>query len=344
MATGRRPDLGIRRAFQSYPLQLRELLRISSLPKPDLDRLDTERVKSFSENNAQGVVFAHDTVWFLSSEKGVFRFAIDGPDPFHPSDVRQESSVRLTDLVQTAVGLQGTYDHIGDLAYHDGLVFAPIRFKPDSPGTPLITGLVNAYWPAPVLPHVIMALTEDLRLVGWAALAPSASDSLCAVHPWNGLLYVTSADHPGELEAYEIGAFLARKDSPGDWGQAVAMPPRADARIRLLTENGAPDTSGGIQGITFSRNGRLYLTRFTSHEVLWVYTYFDNYVCVYDSLTGIRLSGPKEIDFSGIGDEIEGTDVHPSGVLYVAVADNDVNTDEFELYAFRLRDLPPDAV
>jgi hypothetical protein len=55
----------------------------------------------------------------------------------------------------------------------------------------------------------------------------------------------------------------------------------------------------------------------------------------------------RRVCLSGGYDEIEGISHHPSGVLYVAVAVNDwefVNTDDFNLYTFRFRNLPPEAV
>ena len=57
---------------------------------------------------------------------------------------------------------------------------------------------------------------------------------------------------------------------------------------------------------------------------------------IYSALTGTRLAVSPELDFPATWDEIEGLTIHPSGIMYVAVADIDYpSKDEFELYAFR---------
>ena len=70
---------------------------------------------------------------------------------------------------------------------------------------------------------------------------------------------------------------------------------------------------------------------------------------MYSALTGRRFGDGREWDFAGSGDEIEGIAVHPSGVLYVVVADNNtelppISQDDFDLYAFRFPTLGPSEV
>jgi hypothetical protein len=93
-----------------------------------------------------------------------------------------------------------------------------------------------------------------------------------------------------------------------------------------------------MQGVAFSVNGRVYVTR-SLGDGPW-----NNLIYVYSALTGRRFGEGREWDFPGSGDEIEGIAIHPSGVLYVAVADNDnetFDTDDFDLYTFRFRSLGP---
>ena len=123
-------------------------------------------------------------------------------------------------------------------------------------------------------------------------------------------------------------------------GDSVAVTRRPDDDIQLTTPTGVKDEEG-IQGLAFSTNGRIYVTR-SLGEGPW-----NNLIYVYNALTGQRFGEGREWDFSGSNDEIEGISVHPSGVLYVAVADNDteaIDTDDFDLYTFRFQHLGIDEV
>ncbi len=327
-STGVQPQSGIRRGFQTYPLSVRELVRVARLPSPNLTALepdDPDAFHSFRENEAQGIVFAGGTRWFLSSRYRMFRYRMIGSDPFRPTSVTREAETSL-ELVADRAGLdRDNVDHIGDLAYANGLLFAPLRS---------LRG-----------PHVIVGLNEGLRVVAWGELAQSAADYLCAVHPWNGLLYVMGGgSQSDQLEAYDVALFLAARDRSAEWGRRVSLPRNEGATIRLTKPNGTADAQGG-QGVAFSANGRIYVTRALEHSVLGRTLHWHNRIYVYSALTGRRFGDGREWDFAGRLDEIEGVSVDPSGVVYVAVRNKNLfATDDFDLFAFRFTNLTPNSV
>jgi hypothetical protein len=311
---------GLRSAFPVRPSGLRELLRAANLPDPatdDLEPDDPHTFESFEVEDPQGIAYLGGDRWVLSSQFTVRGCRIVAADPFRPTQVIHGSSRHLDDVLDEA-GLPAAYDHIGDLGYADGIVYAPIRHESDPP-------------------HQLLGLSRDLRVVGRAELDPTTGESGCAIHPWNGLLYLPSVAVPGRLDAYDITAFRERLDRPAEWGARLPLPRRSAADLRLRTPQGTPEPEG-VQGVAFSAHGRAYVTR-SLGDGPW-----NNFIYVYSVLTGRRFGAGREWDFPGSGDEIEGLVVHPSGVLYVVVADNDnewLDTDDFDLYAFRFRGLTP---
>ncbi|SNT48816.1 hypothetical protein SAMN05421812_107143 [Asanoa hainanensis] len=315
---------GIRDAFPVRPTGLRELLRAANLPDPstaDLEPDDPHTFESFEVEDPQGLAYVGGERWVLSSQFTVRGVRIVAADPFGPTRVVHGASRHIDDLLDEA-GLPDEFDHIGDLGHAGGVVYAPIRHESHEP------------------PHQIFGLSPDLRVVGRARLADTSGESGCAVHPWNGLLYVPSVTVPGRLEAYDVAGFRDRLARPADWGRPILMPRRPLADLLLRTPGGEPEAQG-VQGFAFSVNGRAYVTR-SLGDGPW-----NNFVYAYSVLTGRRFGPGREWDFPGRGDEIEGIVVHPSGVLYLVVADNDNETfdnDDFDLYTFRFRSLPPDQV
>jgi hypothetical protein len=321
-------DVGLRRALPVRPPGLRELIRVATLPRPRLDDVepdDPEAFESFEVEDPQGIVHGGGDRWFLSSQHAVRRCTIEGDDPFRPAGVRHEDSRNLLELLQEAgLGPDGPlplpldFDHIGDLGFSDPIVYLPLRRTDEQ------------------RPNLIMGLSADLRVVGWAELELSTGESTCAVNPWNGLLYVPGRDDTGWLQAYDVAAFSERFGRPSQWGRRLEVARADEADIQLLTPQGGNDGEG-LQGLAFSANGRIYVTRSGAEPYI-------NRIFVYDALTGRRFGAERVWDFSGDGDEIEGIAVHPSGVLYVGVNDNDAefppfSQDDFDLYTFRFRTL-----
>jgi hypothetical protein len=306
---------GLRDALEVHPPSLGELIRVAFLEQPrlvDLEPDDPDAFESFEVEDPQGIVHAGSSTWFLSSQFTVRRCTIEGGDPFRPTDVVHGSSRHIDDLLEEA-GLPDEYDHFGDLGFRGSIVYVPVRRVDEE------------------RPHLIVGLSTQLRVVGWAELSSTTGESACAVNPWNGYLYVPGRDNSGRLEAYDRSPFDARLGQPSLWGRRLSIARRQASDIRLRTPAGAND-GGGIQGFAFSANGRIYVTR-SLGDGPW-----NNLIYAYNALTGRRFGDGREWDFSGSGDEIEGISIHPSGVLYVAVADNDpewIDTDDFDLYTFR---------
>lgn len=317
---GVRAEDGLRGALESHPSSLRELLRVATLPQPRLDDLepdedDADAFESFELEDPQGIVYGGGRRWFLASQYTIRRIRIEGDDPFRPNDVVHGPSRHIDELLDEA-DLPRDYDHLGDLGFRDSVIYIPIRRSDRQP------------------PHLLMGLSTDLRVVGWTLLDPATGESTCAVNPWNGLLYLPSLDNSGRLEAYDTSAFDERREQPTQWGREISVT-RRSADIQLRTPQGEKDRSG-MQGISFSANGRIYVTRSLGNGP------WNNLIYVYSALTGRRFGDGREWDFSGRSDEIEGISIHPSGVIYVVVADNDpewIDTDDFDLYTFRFRTL-----
>jgi hypothetical protein len=317
---------GLRRVLPVRPPGLRELIRVATLPRPRLADVEPDEpaaFESFEVRDPQGIVHGGGDVWFLSSESQVRRCTSEGGDPFRPADVDHGDRRSLRGLLEEAglapdLPVPLDFDHIGDLGFADPIVYLPVRRKDEQRR------------------HVIMGLSRDLRVVGWDELEMSSGESACAINPWNGLLYVPSRDDTGRLEAYDVAAFAERFGRPSQWGRELDVQRASHADIRLRTPAGANDGEG-MQGVAFSANGRIYVTRSGDEPYI-------NRIFVYNALTGRRFGAARVWNFPGDGDEIEGIEVHPSGVLYVAVNDNDAefppfSEDNFDLYTFRFRSL-----
>jgi hypothetical protein len=316
---GVRAKDGLRVALESYPPSLLELIRVATLPRPRLDDLEPDApttFESFELDNAQGIAHGGGTLWFLSSESTIRRCRIEAEDPFRPTVVVHGVRRNLDELLDEA-GLPHEYDHLGDLGFADSVVYVPVRRSAHEP------------------PHLLLGLSTTLQVIGWAELSSTTGESACAVSPWNALLHLPDKNDDGCLEAYDISPFADRLGQPMLWGRRIEVSRRPWADIQLRTLQGARDLLG-MQGVAFSANGRIYVTR-TFEAVFGTYS---NHIYVYSALTGRRLDHSRKWDFSGSMDEIEGIVVHPSGVLYLVVADNNVvDTDDFDLYTLRFKNL-----
>lgn len=334
---GKGLPFNIPKGFQTSPNSIKDMIRIMNLPNPEINALHYQKVHSFEIENPQGLTFAFSDKWFLSSEKKIIEFSIKAPDSDNPY-VRRIKSVSLSDVtnqlgfenncllanLQKWFGFRGEFycfDHIGDITYGNGLLFAPIR---DS-------GARKA--------HILVALTPILEVIGYARLCPETSDAWCAYNPWNDYLYTPNADDDTNITPYDVSEFYNIAKHKDRWGREVNIRLLRDKKFCFYDEDGKPEEVRGIQGATFSYNGRIYVARYRHIKKLFgIINYWDNYIHIYNSLTGVRL-GKRYFNFAGHYDEIEGLDVHYSGVIYVAVAENDVwETDEFDMYAFKYAD------
>jgi hypothetical protein len=281
------------------------------------------------------LVFAHDDVWFLSSKDNIFRYSIEGSDLYRPTEVDRVARKSRTELVQEADCDGNDYVHIGGLGYLDGLVFVPIESKGSAP------------W-------LLLGIDEELHVVAYSLMPHEMSDAFVSANPWNKRLYVCSRSDTHGLCAYRASEFLEKLEA-GERGACVDPSRDTDGDIEFLREDGSDDVIPGPQGVSFSKDGHIFLSwwRCTKRvedvsplDPIWVPTalIFDwwgecvewaNHIRVYNALTGVFLYD-EEYDFAGTLDEIESLSIHPSGVLYVAVSDHDVlDEDEFEIHAFQ---------
>jgi hypothetical protein len=329
--------------FQTYPNSLIDLIRILNLPEPDFNGWKEQCVYSFSENKAQGMVFAHDDVWFLSSKDTIFRLSVEGSDLYQPTGVHRLAEKPRVDLVGEADLDRDDYVHIGGLGYLDGLVFVPIESKDH-----------DADW-------LLLGIDEELCVVGHSRMPHEMKDAFVSVNPWNKRLYVCSREKTNRLYAYNVSKFLDKLKA-GEHGANVDPSPDEGSDI-LLFKDGSPDLIQHIpQGVSFSEDGYIFLSWWlcaTKVEDIvdmspwhwldpawWAIVAltdveeqcveFANHIRVYNALTGVFLY-ETACDFEGtVIPEIEGLSVHPSGVLYVAVSDHVApDQGEFKIHAFQ---------
>lgn len=313
--TGKIPPIRIPSGLQTHPKSLKEIMRILSLPKPKIETLEKRKVVDFAENDAQGLAYAYGDIWLLSSAERIFRYSIQGSDLYRPSVRRLKPTRELSDLVAELPVQEGSYDHIGDIDFFNGLVFAPLRRSNERP------------------PHLLLALSGNLEIVGYSALPLDTGESWCAVNPWNGLLYMPNCNDDRSLNLYDISEFYTTLHNRTEWGKCVKIDFLGNYWFYKIGDTVA--SVPAIQGIAFSQNGRLYVTRYIEQTV----KYWWNYINIYDTMTGKELARPHEdINFTDFRDEIEGISIHPSGIIYVAVAINQARTDRFQIYAFKYSD------
>ena len=171
---------------------------------------------------------------------------------------------------------------------------------------------------------------------GYSALSLDTGDSWCAVNPWNGLLYMPNCNDDRFLNLYNISEFYTTLRNRAEWGKCVNIDFLENKRYWFYKIGETVASVPAIQGIAFSQNGRLYVTRYSKPSL---HPWF-NYINIYDTMTGKELARPHEaINFSDFWDEIEGISIHPSGIIYIAVAINqEIQTDRFQIYAFKYPD------
>ena len=311
---GMKPPFSVRSNLQTYPESLSELMKIMNLPNPDFAKLQYKRIFDFTEENAQGVTYSYEDNWMLSSEGNIFKYKIEGANLYVPTNVTRLKAASLQNLLKLTAMDETEFNHIGDIDYYNGLVFAPIKCTSGDA-------------------HVVLALSGDLELVGYSRLAMSTGDSWCTVNPWTRQLWMPNRQSTHYLDVYDVSDFYTLLQRRGQWGAAAQAKLLSNRRFSFFKEDGTPDYVESIQGIAFSRNGRLYVARYNG-DGPW-----ENYMHIFNALTGTRIAVSPEYNFPGTYDEIEGLSIHPSGIIYVAVADNDIiGDDEFELYAFRYTD------
>ncbi|CAA6807415.1 MAG: Unknown protein [uncultured Thiotrichaceae bacterium] len=322
------PPFSLNEDLQAYPNSMQELLRIMNLPTSDLKQLSSRKVHEFTEENAQGLTYAYRDTWFLSSEKEVFKYRFIGDNPYKPDKVIRQKRVALSELIKKIaldqhlrrhVGKREVFDHIGDIDYYNSMLFLSIREKDGC---------------APLL----LVLSESLDVICYSRLSSSV-DYWCAINPWSGVLYaapiICSEDKGyGYLNAFDITGIINNFHNRDTWGGYIEVSLMKNNKFRFYEYNNGIDTARSFQGITFSNNGFMYTTTAKLFYNGFWGKRWDNSMRVYNALTGKYL-GKKDFDFEGAGDEIEGLSIHPSGIIYVAVADNDASDDEFEIHAFK---------
>ncbi len=287
---------------------------IELLPKPDLDLLTYKKIYDFPEEKAQGLAFGDGSTLYLSSKNHIFKLSISGSNIFEPDSFKLIIRNSLAHYIKS-IGIDPkNYDHIGDIDYFDGLLFLPVRSREKGK-------------------NLLLVLNDDMEMAAYSYLPPDISDECCAVNPRQRTLYVVSKLDSRWLNIFDVSVFY-KLASKRYLKLKIDLQPAVKKFWFYDRKGSGYETVYSIQGIAFSSNGRLYLTRYKRMG-----TWF-NYIHAYNRDTGLLLSKTsKNIDFPGDYDEIEGISVHPSGAIYVAVALHHVTgKDQFQIYCFRFTD------
>lgn len=316
-AAGLDGPFSLRSSFETFPSTMGEVIRVLGLPPIHLNSTDYEELWEKSEQDAQGIACIDSDTSVITITKKLF---LTRSNNQRYEDVETELDVaHFSD--QTNPHLDGC-GHFSDPDFSGGVVFFVFEVKQGSE----------------VRPGALFACDLNFRVLGFREIEPAASNSCCAFHPWNGLLYFKDNDAVGRrLRAYDVSdCFVRHQAGPNaDWGTEVDMLHREDGDIVLRDEGGAPiKIEGDIQGIAFSPNGRMYVTHWETWENE-IGQFFTNYVSIFSALTGRRMWFSGEIDFEGDGDEIEGLSLVPSrGEIFFIQADNDLDVDELYLHRY----------
>jgi hypothetical protein len=265
------------------------------------------------------------------------------------------------------------YNHIGDIDYYEELLFLPIEYKDKRLKSLIIalstsfelvayallhgqrTKLERSYRLPPHASEVAEIMRHERDWVrrtpgesldeaiarrmaipdGYSEIFYDYSAAWCAVNPHNGLLYTAGTGKVTYLNAWDVSEFYSVFSHKDQWGKRVNITLLKDQRIDLRKTNGSPDEVDSIQGVVFSPDDNsLYLARYRSEGYLFFFTRWHNYIYAYDALTGKLIGRSKEFNFKGVGDEIEGITIYPSGAtIFVVVCINGIN-DIFEIHAF----------
>jgi len=311
----------VRNDLQTHPESVRDLLRVLRLPSAYLDWTLHQQLWEKTHDNIQGLTCIDKNTAVITSQSHIF--LAKSTDTSRYANIVQTKSV--ADLAnQTDLGLP--CDHFSDPDHRDGLVFFVFDVDDDS-GT---------------VASALVACDLTFEVIGYTRLGDDVSAACCAVHPWNGLLYLKEAgSRTHKLLAHDVSRYFARHVSGVQLGAHIEGARRPDQDIGLRDGSGKSTRVEEIQGMAFSPNGRLYLTHY--HATGDGPGPWQNYLSIYSALTGGFMWSSGDVDYDGDYDEIEGVALLPgAGEVFFVHADNDfeaTGTDEY--YLHRLRVPPP---
>lgn len=317
--------------FQVGVRNLRKVVDGLNLPELKASDWVIEPAFKFDEEAGQGITYAHDSLWFLTSSSMVFAYEISGP-PTAPV-VRRIAERSREDLIRECGLDPGAIlwrfpptSYFGDIegaGYGNGLLWVPVECRNQEEDGILL-----------------MALSEKLEVVCYARPNPAIGSQFCAIHPWNHLLYMVNDDYEkkfklSSLTALDPQPFLDVLQDRSKWRTRVQAR-LTFCQFTFYDEQGrsAIKLPGDWwQGLVFSPRGRVYVGTCDSDKA------HASYLSVHDGLTGRRISVLDH--FTEDRYEIEGFSLHPSGVLYVAICNNWLGrTDELHVRGFRHRQPP----
>ena len=194
--------------FHSAPRSLRAAMR--SMLSPQLE--DWRHVHTSTFENAdwteecQGLTTDGQN-WYVSSNNKNFR-------AIHKFTFDFSRKLGVVELPR------GAGNHVGDIDYHDGIIYVPISEPKSS--------------------KKVWEISRDLETVRIASVSNDPDPGLgwCAINPWNGYLYTSLGSYVKQIHAYD---------------------PSNNYEYEGSLELDGPQLNG-LQGGCFSTNGHLYLT------------------------------------------------------------------------------------
>jgi hypothetical protein len=304
---GMKLPINIPSSFQSCPSSTGMLIRVSELPNPgitDWVRLHTNFDDPVWTDEFQGIACAFELgygIWFFSKKDKIFKVKWD------PSGSSIEF-LKEFNLQGLGANFDG-FNHFCDLEYSNGIVFVPIENKDGSEPR-------------------ILAFSAELDFMGWATLfGKDKNAGGCTINPWNKLLYVSDDDPISFFYNYDVTTIYNLARHRNLWPSEVRDLKLTNNRFYLKKANGINDQlKGDLQGVTFTPNGRIYIS-YTIGNGPW-----ENYLACYNALTGRQL-GHIEVehpDSSSVGEELEGiTFCKEMNTIYLVFLDNDYEFPPF---------------
>jgi hypothetical protein len=173
----------------------------------------------------QGVTHS-DHHWYISQTQRLWKIDVK-------IALDQDFSATNSESVGFPSELSQDYDHMGDIDYYDGFVFAPFEKGGGSTATALI-GIFDA---------------SNLHFIGWDYVAPEQGIGApwVAVNPADGLLYSSPFD--------DVSSLLVYKFNINGGNLSLTL----DHRCHLKRRNGKSLKISGIQGAVFTDNNLLFI-------------------------------------------------------------------------------------
>jgi hypothetical protein len=203
-------------------------------PSPAPTGLDYPSARDLDAfHRVQGVAHSADS-WFVSNQYGIHKFP-------RTADLNAEVSHPSVGIPADAMHAGGESDHVGDVDFAAGHLYAPLEHKEDMEAPPKV-----------------LFFDETLSYLGFAIIEQGATNEIpwVAINPIDGRLYTSTFDvsaEPGrQIRAYDIQR---------DWAsRPIGLTRAIGSDFVLRDAAGNAMSVHGVQGGVFSPMGHFYIS------------------------------------------------------------------------------------